>query len=171
MVILGVDPGSSSTGYGVVELADHRLVVKGYGLVKAEPKAPFSQRLKLIYDGLTAVMEKHRPDQVAIEDVFYGKNIRTTLAIGQVRGVALLASVNAGVEIAEYSPREVKQAVVGSGSASKGQVQFMVKNLCGLKDVPQPSDAADALAVALCHANRIGQGMGFEMPIPRPKRR
>lgn len=171
MVILGIDPGSSCTGYGVVEVVNSRLVVKGYGLVEVGSRIPFPQRLKAIYEGLTAVIKKYRPDQVAIEDVFHSKNVRTTLVIGQVRGVALLAALNAGVEVAEYSPREVKQAVVGQGSASKGQVQFMVKVICGLEEPPQPSDAADALAVALCHVHRIDQSGKSGIAVTRGKER
>jgi len=155
LIILGIDPGVTSTGYGILSLRDGQPKMEGWGAIRPKPKAPFPQRLNRIYEGISEIIDTFRPDLIAIEDVFYGKNIRSTLAIGQARGVAILASVRAGIDISEYSPREVKQAVVGSGAASKEQVQFMVEKILGLQEPDLPGDAADALAVALCHANRI----------------
>jgi crossover junction endodeoxyribonuclease RuvC len=129
--------------------------MEGCGAIKPETNMSFPHRLNEIYDGVSKIIASYKPDLIAIEDVFYGKNIRSTLSIGQARGVALLASVRAGIDISEYSPREVKRSVVGTGAASKEQVQFMVKELLRLEKIPQPVDAADALAVALCHANRV----------------
>lgn len=151
---MGIDPGSAITGYGVIEHLDRRSRLIECGCIRTEAGSPLPARLKRIYDGLIEVITTHRPDQVAIEETFYGKNARAALTIGQARGVALLAAANEGVEVAEYAPREVKQSVVGSGGAAKEQVQFMVKALLGLPRPPQPEDAADAVAVALCHANR-----------------
>ena len=155
MIILGIDPGVTSTGYGIIRLHNGQPQMKTCGAIKPATKAPFPQRLNQIYEGVTKIIDTNKPDLIAIEDIFYGKNIRSTLAIGQARGVAILASVRAGIEISEYSPREVKRSVVGTGAASKEQVQFMVKELLGLDKPPSPADAADALAVALCHANRV----------------
>ncbi|MFQ6093466.1 MAG: crossover junction endodeoxyribonuclease RuvC [bacterium] len=156
MIILGIDPGIRATGYGIIRLCDGQPKSEGYGAIGPETGAPFPQRLNRIYEGIAEVIDTYRPDHIAVEDVFYGKNIRSTLTIGQARGVAILASVRAGIDISEYSPREVKRAVVGSGAASKEQVKFMVKKILGLESPPTPGDAADALAVALCHAHRVG---------------
>jgi crossover junction endodeoxyribonuclease RuvC len=155
VIILGIDPGITATGYGIIKLHDGGPTMEECGTIKPEAKMSFPHRLNEIYDGVSKIIAAHKPNRIAIEDVFYGKNIRSTLAIGQARGVAILASVRAGIEISEYSPREIKRAVVGSGAASKEQVQFMVKELLKLENPPSPVDAADALAVALCHANRV----------------
>lgn len=155
MVILGIDPGISSTGYGVIRIDDGQPEWEACGVIGQESAIPSPQRLNCIFEGVSSVIEQYRPDHVAIEDIFYSKNVRSTLIIGQARGVAILASVRAGVGISEYAPRAVKQAVVGSGAASKEQVQFMVKRLLNLQDREIEADAADALAIAICHANRI----------------
>ena len=159
MIILGLDPGSFTTGFGVIELAgkNHRFV--GCGCLKAQRKHALSTRLMQLYDGVTDTLSQYQPDEVAIEEVFYRLNVATALKMSHVRGVLMLAVAKAGLPISEYAPREVKQAAVGTGSASKVQVQFMVKNILHLQEAP-PSDAADALAVALCHAHRLTSAAG-----------
>jgi len=154
-VILGVDPGSMATGFGVLRCNGRRAEVLGYGCIKSKKGRPFPERLRDIYEGIVEVIERYRPDQMAVEDVFYSNNVKTALKIGHARGVVLLAAANRGIPVVEYSPREVKRSVVGSGSASKEQVQFMVKAILGLGELPEPYDVSDALAVALCHANRL----------------
>lgn len=155
MTILGIDPGIAATGYGIIKLCNGQAKMEGYGTVGSNAVTSFPRRLNRIYEGISGVIKTYRPDHIAIEDVFYSKNIRSTLSIGQARGVAILASVRAGIDISEYAPREVKRAVVGSGAASKEQVQFMVRKLLDVEDSSVTGDAADALAVALCHANRV----------------
>ena len=155
MVILGIDPGSVITGFGAIETENRKTCLIGCGCIRTKAKTPFAERLRKIYGELAETLSHYHPDEVAVEEVFYSNNVKTALKIGHARGVILLAAADAGLPIAEYSPREVKQAVVGSGSASKQQVQFMVKNILTLKEAPQPYDATDALAVALCHAHRL----------------
>jgi crossover junction endodeoxyribonuclease RuvC len=155
LIILGIDPGITSTGYGVVKIRTGQPEMESYGVIGPEAGMTVHQRLNYIYEGIVDVIRTYKPDHIAIEDVFYSKNIRSTLTIGQARGVAILASVRAGIHVSEYAPREVKRAVVGSGAASKEQVQFMIKKLLHLDQHTITSDAADALAIALCHANRI----------------
>lgn len=153
MRIFGIDPGSTRTGYGCVETdgTRHRLVVCG---ALAPPSGhSFPERLHVIHDGLARLLREHAPDCVAIENLFYSRNVRSALQLGHARGVALLAAVQAGVPVVEYTPAEIKVAVVGYGRADKGQVQQMVKVLLGLDAPPSPHDAADALAAALCHVH------------------
>lgn len=150
-LVLGIDPGTAITGYGLVwgEGDDLRLV--DYGVITTLSDKPLPQRLQEIYHHLTALIQERQPTAAAVEKLFFSRNVRTALSVGQARGVALLAMANAELEIHEYTPLEVKQAVVGYGRASKEQVQVMVKMLLGLDSVPQPDDAADAIAVAICH--------------------
>jgi crossover junction endodeoxyribonuclease RuvC len=151
--IFGIDPGSERTGYGCVDTDGrrHRLVV--FGSIAAPAHTAFPDRLSIIHAGLTALLAEHRPDCVAIENIFHAKNVRSALRLGHARGVALLAASAAGVPIAEYTPAEIKRAVVGFGRAEKPQVGQMVKILLGLDVAPSPHDAADALAVAICHVH------------------
>ena len=153
MRIFGIDPGSVRTGYGCVESdgTRHRLVT--YGVLSAPAGSTLPQRLEAIHDGLTKLLSSARPDCIVIENLFHARNVRSALVLGHARGVAVLASVQAGVPIVEYSPAEVKQAIVGYGRAEKPQMQKMVKLLLGLDTAPSPHDAADALAVAICHAH------------------
>jgi crossover junction endodeoxyribonuclease RuvC len=153
VIIFGIDPGSERTGYGCVDTDGrrHRLVV--YGSIAAPAHTPFPERLLIIHAGLAALLAEHRPDCVAIENVFHAKNVRSALKLGHARGVALLAASQAGTTVAEYSPAEIKRAVVGFGRAEKHQVGEMIKLLLGLDVVPAPHDAADALAVAICHVH------------------
>jgi crossover junction endodeoxyribonuclease RuvC len=156
MRILGIDPGSETTGWGVVEGDGHRYRLVEYGTVKASPRERFAARLLKIYLGLEAIIERLQPDVCAIEEAFYANNVKVALKLGQVRGVALLVAERASLEIQEYSPRLVKQTVVGYGNAEKHQVQEMVRVLLSLESVPEPHDAADALALAICHFHHAG---------------
>jgi crossover junction endodeoxyribonuclease RuvC len=151
VIIFGIDPGSTRTGYGCIESDGrrHRLVV--CGALSAPATTAFPDRLLCIHAGLAALLETHRPDCVAIENIFHAKNVRSALRLGEARGVALLAAAAAGVAICEYTPAEIKRAVVGFGRAEKQQVGQMVKLLLGLDAIPSPHDAADAIAVAICH--------------------
>lgn len=152
MRVLGIDCGTEYTGYGVVELChDGKLVCVSCGAIKLSPREPMPARLATIFDHLATIIEEHRPDNVAIEDVFYALNVKSALKLGQVRGVAMLAAAAAGLEVAEYAPLSIKSAVVGYGKAEKQQVQHMVTRLLGLAAPPQSPDAADALAIAICH--------------------
>jgi crossover junction endodeoxyribonuclease RuvC len=153
MRVLGIDCGTEYTGYGVVDLLyddrkNDRLVCVVCGAIKVSPRDPMPDRLSLISIGLQQLISRHRPDRVAIEDVFYAANVKSALKLGQVRGVAMLAAASAGLEVAEYSPLSIKSAVVGYGRAEKHQVQQMVTHL---DQIPHPADAADALAIAICH--------------------
>jgi crossover junction endodeoxyribonuclease RuvC len=152
MRVLGIDCGTEYTGYGVVELLDdERLVCIVCGAIKVSPRDTMPMRLSRISIGLQELICEHRPDRVAIEDVFYAVNVKSALKLGQVRGVAMLAAATAGLEVAEYSPLSIKSAVVGYGKAEKHQVQQMVTRLLNLDQVPESPDAADALAIAICH--------------------
>jgi crossover junction endodeoxyribonuclease RuvC len=158
--IFGIDPGSDRTGYGCVESDGSRHHLLTCGAVTSPSGAPFPERLLRIFDGLAALLEQHRPECVAIEDVFHARNVRSALTLGQARGVALLAATRTGVPVAAYAPAEIKRAVVGYGRADKQQVQRMIALLLGLGAPPTPHDAADALAVAICHAHRAGLKTG-----------
>ena len=152
MRVLGVDCGTEYTGYGVVELMPlDQLHCITCGAVKLSPRDPMPLRLSKIFDRLSEIIRTHHPERVAIEDVFYAVNVKSALKLGQVRGVAMLAAACAGLEIAEYAPLSIKSAVVGYGKAEKQQVQQMVMRLLSLEAVPEPTDAADALAIAICH--------------------
>ena len=156
MRVFGIDPGSTRTGYGCVESdgSRHRLVV--CGALSPPAGASFPDKLRTIHDGLTRHLRAAAPDIVVVENVFHAANARSALLLGQARGVALLAAVEIGSPIVEYSPAEVKRAVVGYGRADKAQVQQMIKLLLGLDSVPAPHDAADALAIAICHVHHLG---------------
>jgi crossover junction endodeoxyribonuclease RuvC len=153
MIILGIDPGASRTGYAVVEAVGDTVLVRETGTLATSARNPFHMRLKSIYQRLSRVVAKYAPDEIAVEDVFVKRNIRVALKLGHVRGVALLVAAVHDVPVGEYSPGEIKQAVVGAGNASKEQVKFMVTALLRLSTAP-PEDEADALAVALCHVHR-----------------
>ncbi len=149
--VLGLDPGTATTGYGVVDGEDDRPRMLAYGAIITPPDLPMPERLRLIYLAATELMQDHHADAVSVEKLFFNRNVTTALSVGQARGVLLLAAANAGVPVYEYTPLEVKQALVGYGRATKPQVQQMVKIVLGLDFTPHPDDAADALAVALCH--------------------
>ena len=156
MRVLGIDPGSETTGWGVVEGDGRRYRLVEYGTVKASPRERFAARLLKISEGVEEVIARHKPDACAVEEAFYATNVKVALKLGQVRGVVLLAAERARVEISEYSPRLVKQVVVGYGNAEKHQVQEMVRVLLSLTKIPEPHDAADALALAICHFHHAG---------------
>jgi len=151
--VFGIDPGSARTGYGCIERqgSRHRLVI--CGSLAGAPRAAFPDKLKTIHAGLATLLARHRPDCVAVENIFYARNVRSALMLGHARGVALLAAAEAGIPVVEYAPAEIKRAVVGFGRAEKHQIQQMMKLLLGLDAPPSPHDVADALAVALCHLN------------------
>ena len=160
MRIFGIDPGSERTGYGCVESDGRatRLVI--FGAISALPGDAFPQRLARIHQELSALLTRCAPDCVAIEDMFHSVNVRSALKLGHARGVAMLAAVEAGCPVAEYTPTEIKRAVVGYGRAEKHQVQQMVQLLLGLEQLPSPHDAADALAVAICHLHSVPRYAG-----------
>lgn len=147
--VLGVDPGTAVTGYGVVDYDGRSAVLHECGVIRTTAKDSLPARLQHIFAGITELIERHAPDTVAVEDVFYARNVRTTIVLGHARGVILLAAQQAALTICEYSPAEIKKTVAGTGAATKEQVQFMVAKLLRLKTAPQPSDAADGVAAAL----------------------
>ena len=152
MIVLGIDPGTAVTGYGVVKgdrVSPPRLIE--CGIIRTKPRDALASRLQEIHAGIVELIQRHRPDALAIEDVFYARNVRTTVVLGHARGVILLAAANARLEIAEYPPAEIKKAVVGTGAATKEQVQFMVTRILRLKSPPQPADASDGVAAALAY--------------------
>src|SRR6266566_4682856 len=151
MRVLGIDCGTECTGYGVVELDDRdKLSCVCFGAVRLSTRDPLPRRLSTVFDRLSSLIEQHRPDRVSIEDVFYALNVKSALKLGQVRGVAMLAAASHQTEVAEYSPLTIKSAVVGYGRAEKQQVQHMVTRLLELAAPPEPMDASDALAIAIC---------------------
>lgn len=156
MKVLGIDPGSETLGWGVVEGSGLKYQLTDYGTVKSSPKESFSKRLLKIYDGVEAVIKEFQPDVISVEEAFYATNAKVAIKLGQVRGVVLLAGEKSNLEVAEYAPRLIKQTVVGYGNAEKHQVQEMVRLLLRMKSVPEPHDAADALAIAICHFHHAG---------------
>ena len=157
MRVLGIDPGSETLGWGVVEGSGSKYAAVGFGVVKASTKQAFSKRLLTMYDGVAEVIERFEPHVMAIEEAFYAKNASVAIKLGQVRGVILVLAEQRNLEIAEYAARLIKQTVVGYGNAEKQQVGMMVKVLLKLKSVPTPHDAADALATAICYFHHTGK--------------
>lgn len=154
---MGIDCGGEYTGYGVVEMnSDGGLACLACGAIRLSPREPLARRLSRIYSALGDLVLAHHPDEVAIEEVFYALNVKSALKLGQVRGVAMLAAASAGLEVAEYSPLTIKSSVVGYGRAEKHQVQHMVTRLLNLAAPPEPLDASDALAIAICHLHTAG---------------
>lgn len=151
MLVLGIDPGTAITGYGLVREDDTGLALVDCGAITTPAGQPLPTRLQTIYRELVVITGAHQPDAAAVEELFFSRNVRTALSVGHARGVTLLALADAGLDIHEYKPLEVKQAVAGYGGADKHQVQEMVRLLLNLEQVPQPDDAADAVAVAVCH--------------------
>jgi crossover junction endodeoxyribonuclease RuvC len=154
MVVLGIDPGTANTGFGVVRRRGGRMIALDGGVIETRAGTPLETRLARLYAGIVELLERHQPQTLAVESLYFGRNVQTALAVGQARGVILLAAGQRGIPCQDYTPQQVKNAVCGSGSAAKDQVQRMVARLLGLADLPRPDHAADALAVALCHANR-----------------
>ena len=152
MIILGVDPGTLFTGYGIIKYANGEIDLIDAGVIKIPPTKELAPRLKIIYDGLDRLIKTNKPDEFAIETAFYGKNVQSAMKIGYARGVSLLAAEKNGLPSNEYSPREVKKSVVGNGAATKEQVQYMIRKLLAVKKTKMKFDESDALAVAICHA-------------------
>lgn len=151
-LVLGIDPGTAATGYGVVRRDDNlRVSLVECGVIRTSAKEPLPIRIREIYDGVVGLIERHRPYVVSVEDVFHGKNAQSALKLGHARGAILLAAAHHDLMIAEYAPRQIKKAVVGTGNATKDQVGFMVKQQLRLREVPTPADAADGVAAALCY--------------------
>ena len=169
MKIFGIDPGSERTGYGCIEVlgSRHHLVI--CGSISAPARSTFPDKLKHIHAALAVLLERHRPDCVAVENIFHARNVRSALKLGHARGIALLAAAEAGLPVAEYAPAEIKRAVVGFGRAEKHQVQQMVTLLLGLEKPPSPYDAADALAVAICHVNSSTGAVAERAAVDRPR--
>ncbi len=162
MRILGIDPGYAIVGYGVLDYDGNKFKTVEYGAITTEAGEDMFKRLKNIYDDLCQVIDKHKPDFMAIEELFFNSNQKTAINVAQARGVLTLAAMNKGVEIFEYTPLQVKQAVAGYGRADKNQVQQMVKLLLNLKEVPKPDDTADAVAIAICHGHSYNpRRMGY----------
>jgi crossover junction endodeoxyribonuclease RuvC len=157
MLVIGIDPGTARTGYGVIrESDDGSLNAVDFGVIETSPNQPMSERLLKLHHDLRALLSQHKPEEAAVESLFFQKNAKTAISVGQARGVAILALAESGLMIKEYSPQDIKQAVTGYGAAEKGQVQRMVQRLLELENVPRPDDAADALAVAICHCSLAG---------------
>lgn len=153
MVVLGIDPGTATTGYGVVTVDRiGKMSLRECGVIRTRPRDPLPARLREIYEGVSELIRTHHPDALSVEGIFYARNVRTTVVLGHARGVILLAAQQAGIHIFEYPPAAIKKAVVGTGAATKDQVQFMLTRLLRLKTPPTPSDAADGVAAALTYA-------------------
>jgi len=153
MIILGIDPGTAIMGYGLIEKKGNKLTALNYACWRTAAPAPLAERLLHLYNCLEELLSHNRPDEVAVEELYFNQNTTTAMAIGQARGIVLLAAAQKGIPVCEYTPLQVKQAVAGYGKADKKQVQQMVKMLLGLQEIPKPDDTADALAVAICHAH------------------
>jgi crossover junction endodeoxyribonuclease RuvC len=156
MIVLGIDPGYAIVGYGVVDYKSNHFTVLAYGAVTTAAGMPFNERLELIYDGIAGVIQQYKPVSMAIEKLFYNNNAKTVIDVSQARGVLILVAQKNGIHVSEYTPLQVKQSVVGYGRAEKKQVQEMTRILLNLEKIPKPDDAADALALAICHAHCSG---------------
>jgi len=155
MRVLGIDPGTVTVGYGVIESRDGEISLVDCGVLTAPARSPTAERLASLYSGLSEIISRYQPDAVAVEQPFVGKNVSSALAIGKAQAIAILAAASRGIPTYEYTPTQVKQRVANYGASSKEQIQEMVRLQLGLSEVPQPNDAADALAVALCHLSEI----------------
>jgi crossover junction endodeoxyribonuclease RuvC len=151
MKILGIDPGTITMGYGVIETGGDEITLVDYGALNTSTRSPIGERLSYLYNRLLEIISRHQPDAVAVEQPFVSKNVKSALAIGRAQAVAMLAAANSSIPVYEYAPTEVKQRVTDYGASSKEQIQEMVRLQLGLSQVPEPNDAADALAVAICH--------------------
>ena len=153
MRILGIDPGTAIMGYGIVDYAGNRFVPRDYGCIRSAAGVSQHLRLRKLFHQLNDLLKEYQPNCLAVEELFFSRNSKTALAVGQARGIVLLAAAEAGIDVYEYTPLQVKQAVVGLGRAEKKQVQYMIRVILNLPETPRPDDVADALAVAVCHAN------------------
>ncbi len=161
MRIIGIDPGYAIMGYGILEVKGNRFIPIEYGSLTTPAKMPMEERLAILYNGLEQLIATYKPDEAAIEELFFNNNAKTALLVGQARGIALLACMRGGVKISEYTPLQIKQALVGYGRADKKQMQSMVKTMLGLREVPKPDDTADALAAAICHGHCISSRLNI----------
>jgi crossover junction endodeoxyribonuclease RuvC len=153
MIILGVDPGTATTGFGVIDYIGGNIKLLDFGVIETSPKESTEKRLEVLFDELNDIIVKYQPEEVAVEELFFSNNAKTAIKVGQARGVILLAAQKAGVNISEYTPMQVKNGICGYGGADKKQVQKMVQMLLNLPEIPHPDDAADALAIAICHSS------------------
>ncbi|HEY7267861.1 MAG TPA: crossover junction endodeoxyribonuclease RuvC [Solirubrobacterales bacterium] len=178
VIVIGIDPGIANTGFGVVRTAGNRMVALDGGVIETDEGLPVEKRLGRLHESLAELVRWHEPQAMALEDLFFGKNVGSALSVGEARGVALLTAATNAVPCFDYTPQAVKKAVCGSGSADKGQVQRMVANLLGLPEPPTPDHAADAFAVAICHtgtaatrgAHQLGRSRGATHPIAARQR-
>ena len=162
MRILGIDPGLATIGYALVDKENNSFKVLEYGVIKTSADKENIERLEIIHRNIQELIEEFKPEQMAVEELFFNKNVKTAIKVGQARGVILLAGSQAGIKVAEYTPLQIKQAVVGYGRADKRQVQQMVKSLLNLVELPKPDDAADALAISICHGHVYSAHSGWE---------
>lgn len=154
MRVIGVDPGIVVTGFGIIDKNNNNIVAHSYGTVKPPKNMYLSDRLGYLYDEISILLDKYKPNMLAVEDTFYSKNFKSAMSLGQARGAIMLAGYSAKISCVEYSPKKVKKSVVGNGNASKEQVQYMVKNILQLDQLPSPFDSSDALAIGLCYLNQ-----------------
>ncbi|QQK07808.1 crossover junction endodeoxyribonuclease RuvC [Miniphocaeibacter halophilus] len=152
MIILGIDPGIAIIGYGIIEVVGSSIKLLEYGCITTSSKSPVPKRLSFIMKEMSSIIEEFKPDEMAIEELFFNKNAKTVINVAQARGVEILAGIEAGLPIYEYTPLQIKQAIVGYGRAEKIQVQETIKTILRLSEIPKPDDAADAIAVAICHS-------------------
>ncbi|UWG95646.1 crossover junction endodeoxyribonuclease RuvC [Dehalobacter sp. DCM] len=157
MLILGIDPGTAIMGYGLIEKNGQKLTPITYACWRTPSDLPMPERLRLLFDSLEDFLRNYSPDIMAVEELFFNRNTTTAITVGQARGVVLLGAARHGIAVFEYTPLQVKQAVVGYGKADKKQIQYMVKAILGLQETPKPDDTADALAIAICHAHSMGR--------------
>lgn len=153
MRILGIDPGYGIVGFGIIDYVNSQYKVVDYGVIETPKEEAMAARLAMVYKGISSLVKEYKPDEMAVEKLFFFKNQTTVIPVAEARGVILLAGIDTCGEIFEYTPLQIKQALTGNGRAEKQQVQYMVKAILGLQNIPKPDDAADALAVAICHAN------------------
>jgi crossover junction endodeoxyribonuclease RuvC len=155
VIILGIDPGSINCGYGLIEIEGRKIIAAGADAIKTKSSEPLHKRIVIIYNEICKVIEEYKPSYVAIETIFFGKNIQSALTLAHARGVLLLAASQNNIPIHEYSPREIKKSVTGNGNSAKHQVRYMVEQMLKLKEIPKSEDAIDGLAIAMCHYNKI----------------
>lgn len=163
MRVIGIDPGTAIVGYGILDYKNGKYSVVDYGCIYTEKGIMLSKRLKKIYDELEKILYKYKPDYMAVEELYYFKNSKTVISVGQARGVIILCGEKQGIEIGDYTPLQVKMGITGYGKSTKNQVQMMVKNVLKLENIPKPDDAADALAIAVTHINTLLSGIGTDV--------
>jgi crossover junction endodeoxyribonuclease RuvC len=168
VIVIGIDPGTANTGFGVIRMSSDRMVALDGGVIETDREARLERRLAKLHETLGELIRWHEPKAMALEELFFGRNVASALSVGEARGIALLAAAGEGVPCFDYTPQAVKKAVCGSGSADKGQIQRMVANLLGLPEPPSPDHAADAFAVAICHAGTVGSRTATS-PFGRPR--